>query len=88
MLNKGIITTESVLFHSCPSPGAPLEDRPKHTHISSSFIHSDTHHKGRGETQTPANRLPFRQDKGKHETDEEGRGASCMYLLAPAVVAC
>lgn len=80
---------ENLFSHSCPCPGAPSEEAANHTHMSAavSFRHTHTHPtRAGGETRTPANRLPFRQDKGKHETDEGGRLASCMYLLAPATV--
>lgn len=90
MLNKGIITKNKGIRFSTAAPALVLPWRRDQSTLMSaavSFIHSLSTRAG-GETQTPANKLPFRQDKGKHQTDEEGRVASCMYLLAPAMVAC
>lgn len=52
-----------------------------HSHSAAfPFVHTHTAGAG-GEIQSPANRLLVRQDKGKQETDEECRVASCMCLL-------
>lgn len=92
MLNKGIITNNKGICFSTAAPALVLPWRRDKSTLTCqqqfhSFIHSLSTRAG-GETQSPANRLPFRQDKGKHQADEEGRVASRMYLLAPAMVAC
>lgn len=66
---------ENLFYCSCPSPGAPSEEGPNHIHMSAAVSLRHPHPtRAGGETQIPANRLPFRQDKGKHETDEGQAG--------------
>lgn len=58
--------------------------RDQTTLASGHLFHSDSMHTTgvEGETLSQSNRLPFGQDKEKHETDVEGRWTPFMYLLA------